>query len=49
MTACEGRDMAYLEEFKRTHGFPVRDSLRECIEAGKKAIDWDKKKHAPGD
>jgi CO/xanthine dehydrogenase Mo-binding subunit len=45
---CEGRDLSFLEAFKRTHGFPVRDSLKECIEAGKKAIDWDKKWHAPG-
>lgn len=45
---CEGRDTSYLAEFKRSHGFPVRDSLKECIEAGKKAIDWDKKWHAPG-
>ena len=34
----EGEDMEYLAEFKRSHGFPVRDSLRECIQAGKKAI-----------
>ncbi len=44
----EGRDMAYLDAFKKTHGFPVKDSLRECIEAGKKAIHWDEKRHAPG-
>ena len=29
-------------------GKPKRDSLKECIEAGKKAIGWDKKWHAPG-
>ena len=44
----EGEDMEYLAEFKRSHGFPVRDSLRECIEAGKKAIGWDEKWHPPG-
>jgi len=44
----EGRDMAYLAEFKAAHGFPVRDSLRECIEKGKKAMNWDEKWHAPG-
>jgi xanthine dehydrogenase molybdenum-binding subunit len=44
----EGKDMMYLTEFKRTHGFPTRDSLRECIEAGKKAIGWSKKWHPPG-
>jgi CO/xanthine dehydrogenase Mo-binding subunit len=44
----EGKDIEYLAEFKRNHGFPVRDSLRECIDAGKRMIDWDKKWHAPG-
>jgi len=45
---CDGHDMTYLSEYKREHGFPDRDSLRECIEAGKKAIAWDKKWHQPG-
>ncbi|MBN2062971.1 MAG: xanthine dehydrogenase family protein molybdopterin-binding subunit [Deltaproteobacteria bacterium] len=45
---AEGEDMAALAEFKRKNGFPVRDSLRECIEAGKKAIGWDEKWHLPG-
>jgi len=45
---CDGRDMTYLSEFKREHGFPDRDSLKECIEAGKKAIGWDEKWHPPG-
>jgi len=44
----DGKDMTYLDEFKREHGFPVRDSLKECIEAGKKAIGWDEKRHTPG-
>jgi CO/xanthine dehydrogenase Mo-binding subunit len=44
----EGKDIEHLAEFKRSHGFPVRDSLRECIEAGKRAIGWDQKWHAPG-
>lgn len=44
----EGRDMAYLAEFKKTHGFPVRDSLRECIELGKEAMNWDQQWHTPG-
>jgi CO/xanthine dehydrogenase Mo-binding subunit len=44
----EGRDTGYLEEFKRAKGFPVRDSLRECIEAGKRLFDWDEKWHLPG-
>jgi CO/xanthine dehydrogenase Mo-binding subunit len=29
-------------------GFEIRDSLRECVEKGKAAIEWDKKWHAPG-
>lgn len=44
----EGKDMEYLAKFKKDHGFPVRDSLRECVEAGKKAIGWDEKWHKPG-
>jgi len=45
---AEGEDMEYLAEFKRKHGFPVRDSLKEGVEAGKKAMKWDEKWHAPG-
>jgi hypothetical protein len=44
----EGHDTTYLSDFKRRFGMPVRDSLQECIEAGKKAIDWDWKWHPPG-
>jgi CO/xanthine dehydrogenase Mo-binding subunit len=45
---AEGKDMAHLNDFKAQHGFPVRDSLRECIEAGKRAIGWNQKWHLPG-
>ncbi len=45
---AEGHDMEWLNERKAEMGFPVRDSLRECVEKGKAAIDWDKKYHAPG-
>ena len=45
---CDGHDMAYLSHYKGEQGFPDRDSLKECIEAGKKAMDWDKKCHPPG-
>ncbi|MBW1717575.1 MAG: xanthine dehydrogenase family protein molybdopterin-binding subunit, partial [Deltaproteobacteria bacterium] len=45
---CNGHGMDWLSKYKREHGFPDRDSLRECIEAGKKAIDWDNKWHPPG-
>jgi CO/xanthine dehydrogenase Mo-binding subunit len=45
---AEGHDMEWLNQRKAELGFKVRDSLRECIEKGKAAIDWDKKYHAPG-
>jgi CO/xanthine dehydrogenase Mo-binding subunit len=45
---CEGHDMNWLSKQKKEHGFPDRDSLKECIEAGKKAIDWDNKWHPAG-
>ncbi len=45
---AEGHDIDWLNERKKELGFPVRDSLRECIEKGKAAIDWDGKRHAPG-
>lgn len=44
----EGENASHLDEFKRTHGFPVRNSLRECIDRGKAAIRWDEKWHLPG-
>jgi CO/xanthine dehydrogenase Mo-binding subunit len=45
---ADGHDMAWLNERKAEMGFKVRDSLRECIEKGKAAINWDKKWHPPG-
>jgi CO/xanthine dehydrogenase Mo-binding subunit len=45
---AHGRDMVWLDQRKEEMGFQVRDSLRECIEKGKAAIEWDKKWHAPG-
>jgi xanthine dehydrogenase molybdenum-binding subunit len=44
----EGHDADFLTNFKRKFNMPERDSLKECIEAGRKAIDWDTKYHAPG-
>jgi len=43
-----GHDMTWLNQQKEERGFEVRDSLKECIEKGKAAIDWDKKWHPPG-
>ena len=47
---CEGKDMAWINEnVKKPQGFdPARDSLKEVLERGKKAIDWDQKWHLPG-
>ena len=44
----EGHDMTWLNQRKAEMGFQVRDSLRECVERGKAAIDWDKKWHLSG-
>ena len=43
-----GHDKAHFEELKLAIGLPDRDSLKECLEMGKAAIDWDNKWHAPG-
>lgn len=43
-----GHDTEWLNQQKKERGFEVRDSLRECIDQGKKAIDWDAKWHPPG-
>ncbi|MCP4750162.1 MAG: xanthine dehydrogenase family protein molybdopterin-binding subunit [Proteobacteria bacterium] len=45
---CEGKDMSYLSDYKKQYGFRDIDSLKECIEKGKKAIGWDEKWHPPG-
>ena len=45
---CEGKGTAYLDKYKQQHGFPMRDSLKEVIDAGKKACGWDQKRHPPG-
>ncbi|MCS7114567.1 MAG: xanthine dehydrogenase family protein molybdopterin-binding subunit [Candidatus Bathyarchaeota archaeon] len=45
---CYGHPMhPDMDEIKREQGFPIRDSLKECIEAGKKAIGWEGKWHPP--
>jgi CO/xanthine dehydrogenase Mo-binding subunit len=45
---CHGHDTRYLDEYKEKHGFPKRDSLKECLEAGKQAIGWSENWHRPG-
>ena len=44
----DGVPMVDLADSKLSRGFSNRDSLRECLEAGKKAIEWNKKWHLPG-
>jgi CO/xanthine dehydrogenase Mo-binding subunit len=45
----DGHDMAWIDEhIKKANSLPARDSLKEVVEAGKKAFDWDKKWHPPG-
>jgi CO/xanthine dehydrogenase Mo-binding subunit len=45
---AEGHAMSELSEFRIKYGFPDTDSLKKCIEDGKKAIDWESKWHLPG-
>ena len=45
----EGHGMDYVDAKKEEYGYPLRDSLQECIDAGKAAIDWDNKWHAPSE
>jgi CO/xanthine dehydrogenase Mo-binding subunit len=45
---CQGHDWDWVTQYQKENGFPQRQSLKEVIELGKKAIDWNKKWHAPG-
>lgn len=45
---AEGHDMTWLNQRKAEMGFQVRDSLKECVERGKAAMDWDNKWHLAG-
>jgi CO/xanthine dehydrogenase Mo-binding subunit len=45
---CQGHDWGFITQYQKANGFPQRHSLKEVIEMGKKAIDWDRKWHAPG-
>ncbi len=45
---AKGHDIEWLTERKVEVGFTPRNSLSECLEKGKAAIDWDKKWHKPG-
>jgi xanthine dehydrogenase molybdenum-binding subunit len=44
-----GHDLRWLDEHvKKPAGMPLRDSLKEVVEAGKQAFGWDQKWHSPG-
>ena len=45
---AHGHDTSWLDARKGERGFEVRDSLRECVEKGKAAIDWDRNWHPAG-
>ena len=45
---CQGHPWEWVTAYQKENGFPERHSLKEVIELGKKAIDWDRKWHAPG-
>ena len=46
---ADGHGMEWLDARKMERGFPVKHSLRECVEQGRYAIGWDKKWHLPGE
>jgi CO/xanthine dehydrogenase Mo-binding subunit len=45
---CNGHYWDWVARYQKENDFPQRHSLKEIIELGKKAIDWDRKWHAPG-
>jgi CO/xanthine dehydrogenase Mo-binding subunit len=45
---CRGHDWEWVTRYQKENGFPQRWSLKEVIDKGKAAIDWDKKWHPPG-
>ena len=45
---CAGHPWDWVTQYQEENGFPKRHSLREVVELGKKAIDWDRKWHPPG-
>ena len=45
---CKGHYWDWVTKYQKENGFPERQSLREVIEQGKRAIDWERKWHAPG-
>jgi CO/xanthine dehydrogenase Mo-binding subunit len=45
---CQGHDWEWITDYQKQNGFPQRHSLKEVIEMGRKAMDWNRKWHTPG-
>jgi xanthine dehydrogenase molybdenum-binding subunit len=45
---CNGHDWEWVTRYQKDNDFPQRWSLKEVVDKGKKAIDWDRKWHPPG-
>jgi len=45
---CRGHNWDWVTQYQKDNGFPQRWSLKEVIDAGKKAIGWEEKWHPPG-
>ena len=45
---CNGKDVEWMTRYQKDNEFPQRWSLKEVIDKGKKAINWDQKWHKPG-
>ncbi len=45
---CRGHDWEWVTRYQKENGFPERWSLKEVVEKGKAAMDWDRKWHPPG-
>jgi CO/xanthine dehydrogenase Mo-binding subunit len=45
---CQGHDWEWITNYQKENGFPQRHSLKEVIDMGRKAMDWDRKWHPPG-
>ncbi len=45
---CGGHSWDWVTQYQKENGFPQRHSLKEVIDLGKRAIDWDRNWHSPG-
>jgi len=46
---CRGHSWDWVTRYQKENKFPQRWSLKEVVDAGKEAMDWDRKWHAPGE